>query len=390
MGSPSLASVNEQAAGPVTDPEVAAERRRPALSPSRAADFKQCPLLYRFRAVDRLPEPPGSAALRGTLVHAVLERLFDLPAPERLPGTARVLLGRVWAELVAAAPELVEVVVPAQRAPEAPDPLAEWFASAGALLEVYFGMEDPRAVESEERELLVETELASGVPLRGYLDRLDVGAGGALRIVDYKTGAAPRESGEGRALFQMKFYALALLQLRGRVPEELRLVYLGAGGEELTYRPDEGELRRFERILEAIWAAVQEADRTGEFLPSTGPGCGWCAHKALCPAWGGTPPPYPGWPELRGTAPTAPFGTTPTAPFGTTPTAPFGTTPAAPGGTAPAALGATAPAAPGSTAPTAPSGTTADNPAPDRTAPGRAASGPPPRPVPVAGGMIEP
>ena len=27
---------------------------RPALSPSRAADFKQCPLLYRFRAIDRL------------------------------------------------------------------------------------------------------------------------------------------------------------------------------------------------------------------------------------------------------------------------------------------------------------------------------------------------
>ncbi len=28
--------------------------RRPSLSPSRAADFKTCPLLYRFRTIDRL------------------------------------------------------------------------------------------------------------------------------------------------------------------------------------------------------------------------------------------------------------------------------------------------------------------------------------------------
>ena len=58
-------------------------RRAAALSPSRASDFMQCPLLYRFRVVDRLPQAPSSAAARGTLVHAVLERLFDLPADQR-------------------------------------------------------------------------------------------------------------------------------------------------------------------------------------------------------------------------------------------------------------------------------------------------------------------
>ena len=52
---------------------------RPALSPSRAADFKQCPLLYRLRAIDRLPEPPSAAQLRGSVVHAALEQLYTLP-----------------------------------------------------------------------------------------------------------------------------------------------------------------------------------------------------------------------------------------------------------------------------------------------------------------------
>jgi putative RecB family exonuclease len=291
------------------DPEDAdedAERRRPALSPSRAADFKQCPLLYRFRAVDRLPEVPSPVALRGTVIHAVLERLFDLPAPERTPAAAKGLLPAVWAELVEAEPALA-AVVPEPTDPET-DRIGAWLAGAASLLDTYFTLEDPRTVEPGERELLVETELPSGVPLRGYLDRLDVDGAGELRIVDYKSGAAPRESGESRALFQMKFYALALLELRGRVPAQLRLVYLGQGGEQLTYRPDAAELHRFQRILEAIWAAIVEADRTGDFRPNRGAGCAWCDHKAVCPAWDGTPPPYPGWPELRGEVATAPFG----------------------------------------------------------------------------------
>ncbi|MDQ1691837.1 MAG: putative RecB family exonuclease, partial [Pseudonocardiales bacterium] len=36
-----------------------------SLSPSRAADFKTCPLLYRFRSIDRLPEKPTRDATRG-------------------------------------------------------------------------------------------------------------------------------------------------------------------------------------------------------------------------------------------------------------------------------------------------------------------------------------
>jgi len=59
------------------DVEAAPEPRVPGLSPSRANDFQQCPLLFRFRVVDRLPEPPSLAAARGTLVHTVLERLLE-------------------------------------------------------------------------------------------------------------------------------------------------------------------------------------------------------------------------------------------------------------------------------------------------------------------------
>ncbi|HEV7851273.1 MAG TPA: PD-(D/E)XK nuclease family protein, partial [Mycobacterium sp.] len=77
-------------------PSPPSEHRRPALSPSRASDFKQCPLLYRFRAIDRLPEPASTAQLRGSVVHAALEQLYALPAPDRVPETARSLVDPAW------------------------------------------------------------------------------------------------------------------------------------------------------------------------------------------------------------------------------------------------------------------------------------------------------
>lgn len=156
--------------------------RRPALSPSRAGDFKQCPLLYRFRAIDRLPEVPTRAQVRGTLVHAVLERLYDLPAAQREPAAARALVAPEWARLCEEGPELFGALFTGPDDPELPG----WLASAGELLDAYFRLEDPRRLEPEARELLVETELASGLLLRGYIDRVDVAPGGEIRLVDYK------------------------------------------------------------------------------------------------------------------------------------------------------------------------------------------------------------
>nr|CEL20402.1 RecB family exonuclease [Kibdelosporangium sp. MJ126-NF4]CTQ97627.1 RecB family exonuclease [Kibdelosporangium sp. MJ126-NF4] len=265
-------------------------RRRPALSPSRASDFKQCPLLYRFRAVDRLPETPTKAQVRGTVVHAVLEQLYARPAAERVPQTAHELLRPAWAKLLEEAPDLAGQLFGDG------DGLDDWLDSAGELLDGYFTLEDPRRLEPEACELLVESELPSGVLLRGYIDRLDVAPTGEIRVVDYKTGAAPREIGEAKALFQMKFYALVLWRLRGVVPKQLRLMYL-TDRQSLAYAPDEAELKRFERTLEAIWQAVMRSAKTGDFRPNKSRLCDYCDHKAFCPEFGGTPPEYPGWPE---------------------------------------------------------------------------------------------
>ena len=186
--------------------QPAVRSSRPALSPSRASDFKQCPLLYRFRAIDRLPEPTSAAQLRGSVVHAALEQLYALPAPERLPDNAISLVGPAWDRVLAGEPELAAGISPEQR--------AALLDEARALLSGYYRLEDPTRFDPQSCEQRIEVELSDGTLLRGFIDRIDVAATGELRVVDYKTGKAPPEAralAEFKAMFQMKFYAVALL-----------------------------------------------------------------------------------------------------------------------------------------------------------------------------------
>ena len=270
-------------------PQVAAIRERPArsLSPSRAGDFMTCPLLYRFRVVDRLPEPPSPAATRGTVVHAVLEQLFDLPRQARSLEAATALVPSVWQALLAGDEQLADLF-----AADDGTLAAEWLDGTEALLATYFELEDPTRLEPADRELALSVELDDGLVLRGYVDRLDVAPDGAMRVVDYKTGRSPGVAFQQKALFQMRFYALALWKQRGEVPRLLQLIYLG-DGQVIRYAPDEDDLRAMERKVNALSDAIGQATESGDWRPSPSRLCDWCAHRSLCPAWGGTPPPLP-------------------------------------------------------------------------------------------------
>ncbi|GAA1407442.1 RecB family exonuclease [Catellatospora coxensis] len=278
--SPNLWVMTEQASVPL-----------PSLSPSRAADFKTCPLLYRFRSIDRIPEQPTPEQVRGTLVHAVLEKLFDSPAADRTRAVADEMVTPQWERLVEEQPELATLF-------DAEEAMSreEFLSSATDLLGGYFAVEDPRRLEPAEREQLIEAVLgAQGeqqLLIRGYIDRLDVSPDGAIRVVDYKTGGAPREAFEARALFQLKFYALVLWRTRGVVPRVLRLLYL-KDAEVCDYTPDAEELTRFEKTLFALWKAIETATAAQDFRPKPSKLCAWCSHQQRCPEFGGTMPPFP-------------------------------------------------------------------------------------------------
>lgn len=270
---------------------------RHALSPSRASDFLTCPLLYRFRTIDRLPEEPDPVAVRGTLVHAVLERLFGEAAAGRTPERAHQLLPETWEALQAERPELADL--------ELPD---GWLSSADDLLVSYFTLEDPRRIEPAATELRVDHRLESGLSLGGIIDRLDVAPDGRMRMVDFKSGRAPSERFEDKSLFQMKFYALVLWRTRGVMPTLLQLYYL-TDRTVLSYEPEESDLVAIERKLLALWNAINAAIERRDFVPRRSALCSWCSHQDKCPQFGGTPPPLPAITIVPAVLIDAPVGT---------------------------------------------------------------------------------
>lgn len=263
-----------------------------------------CPLLYRFRTIDRLPEQPSVAAARGTLVHSVLERLFDAPAKERSPESAVLLAGPAWETMTSDDPDLRSLLFGppenwqlhlADQPLSASDPAAEakFLGEAEKLVEAYFRLEDPMVLAPQQREAAVSVELESGLTLRGIIDRIDKAAGGEIRIVDYKTGRSPRQGWEDKALFQMRFYGLVVWRMTGQVPARLQLIYLG-NEEILAIDPTQSQLEATQAKLEALWQAIERASDGRTWQPRASKLCDWCSFKSLCPEWGGTLPALPG------------------------------------------------------------------------------------------------
>lgn len=265
------------------------------LSPSRAGDFLTCPLLYRLRVLDKLPEPPAAAAVRGTLVHGALEDLFALEVTARTVDRAVDLFEHRWLELQESDPASAATLVEGMSTNVDATTMAQAVIEpARTLLETYFTMEDPRRLEPHAREMAVSTELIDGLTLRGFVDRVDRAPDGRIRLVDYKTGKSPGAGYESKAMFQMRFYALVWWRMTGEVPTRLQLMYL-KDGQTISYEPEADELLATERKVLAIRDAITRAVADG-FKPSPSALCAWCSFHEYCPSQGGTTPPLPAVP----------------------------------------------------------------------------------------------
>ncbi|MDO5723155.1 MAG: PD-(D/E)XK nuclease family protein [Flaviflexus sp.] len=258
-------------------------RYAPALSVSRINDFFSCPLKFRYRVIDRIPEPPAPAAVRGTLVHAVLENLYDLPAQDRTPEAAEALIDPAWQALVDKDPKLEEIFLTEDR--------AAWMSKVASLVRAYFRQENPTRLNpaAENRERMITEVLPSGLRFRGAVDRIDVAGDGAIRIIDYKTGRKPHPRYQGEAIFQLRAYALLISLAEGRMPDLGHLIYLGSN-ETFPYRYGPADTQRALGRIDGAWSAISDCLEAGKFRPTTSKLCDWCSFQDRCPAFGGSEP----------------------------------------------------------------------------------------------------
>jgi putative RecB family exonuclease len=250
-----------------------------SLSPSKVSTFTDCALAFRFSSIDKLPEPPSIPATKGTLVHAALERLFDLAADDRTVAAALTALDQAM-DALRDHPDFADLALDAAAE-------AAFLDDAERLVRRYFDLEDPRTITPIGLELKLEASVGD-LRLRGIIDRLELDAEGGLVVTDYKTGRVPRQNYEQGKLGGVHFYALLCERLFGQRPAKVQLLYLSEPVAIIT-TPTEQSIRGLERKVTAIWSAVERACATDDFRPKPSKLCDWCAFQAYCPAFGGDP-----------------------------------------------------------------------------------------------------
>lgn len=255
------------------------------LSPSRASDYQQCPKLFYYKSMLRLPTPATTATTKGTLAHYAFEQVFDHPRDERCAALAVPYVRAHWADLS------TQDAYAAIAASDAAD-VEAMLLDAEQLVRNWFDIEHPERFDPEGREMYLAAQVA-GVSLHGYIDRLDkvVADDGTVRwyITDYKTGSVPKDRYLDKAFFGMNVYALLAREVLGIVPYELRLVYVkhGTPADIRRQKVTDTSMRSIEDTLGSLWRRIFADARRGRFDARTGPLCPWCNFQNECPAWAG-------------------------------------------------------------------------------------------------------
>jgi putative RecB family exonuclease len=244
------------------------------LSPSRISDYQQCPKLYHYRVIEKLPEPISLDAVRGTLIHNILEKLLGLSSEERTIEKAKKEVPVHWDILKNQIPDLAQLVSSEK----------EWIDRANALLDSYFQLENPQTFTPTHMEAHLELEVVDDLLLHGYVDRIDVAQTGEVRIVDYKTGKSPRIGYEDKALFQLRFYALLWWKLYGEIPKLIQLLYLG-DQKILKSSPTKRELEITHDKSLKVGNDIKISHQKNFWPTQTSRLCDWCSFKNICPAF---------------------------------------------------------------------------------------------------------
>lgn len=244
------------------------------LSVSSANTFNQCPRKWLLEKIGRQPDPSGVDALRGNLVHTILEYLYERPEDQRGLDDIRALAAEHWDEFTTR-PDWAELQLTDPEDVKA----FKWsvIEAADGLME----MEDPSTINPIARERRIECEL-DGVPFVGIVDRVDQTPAGRA-VIDYKSGKWKPPKFQGDVVRQILLYAAATIVEDGVWPYEGRAMYVKVRRTlRVTVTP--ATVGNAVDEFADTWERIQEAKDTEWFPPDPAPLCGWCPHVAGCEA----------------------------------------------------------------------------------------------------------
>ena len=241
------------------------------ISFSSMETYKQCPLKYKFKEVNRLKEPKSKEAVFGTIIHATLKYMYD---PALIPPGIEDALdyySKNWNS------DVYEV--------EAEERAA--FSQGVKIIQDYYernAIEDATIVDLESRFAIEIGPEDDRHIVSGIVDRIDRTKDG-YEIIDYKTGKKMPSQDDIDHNLQLSIYLLAFLK---RYPKEYKnlenitvSLYFLKHGQKLSSTRTVEQLEEVEQEFLDVIAQINEKI----FEPIVTPLCGWCGFQRECPMW---------------------------------------------------------------------------------------------------------
>ena len=262
---------------------VAPPPKRDYLSYSAVRTFQGCPLKYRFRYIDGLPEDCVSSSLVfGSAIHSALEFFFS----QQLAGEEETGLDELLAVYQQSWRDRSEQEVRFAKT-ETADSLHQL---ADRILKAFLASDltkqDGKIIGIEEE---LRGELSPELPdLLGRVDLL-LETDDAVVVQDFKTSRSAWN--EYQAEDQSEQLLLYADLVRKLIPgKKLRLQFAvitkakSPKVQLLEAAFDENRLDRTKRVFESVWSAIQ----SGIFYPAPSPmQCPGCGYRRQCDAWRG-------------------------------------------------------------------------------------------------------
>lgn len=263
-------------------PVTKKDRELPVFSYSKLEVFKNCPLQYEYKYIEKKYSQDTSIALElGSLCHYVLEQKGRMIATKQNVDYDK--LNSILFDGVSETDEKTkeELLGVSQLKRKYFEVWHEADNASGASYDEKIKLFDQVLHEEMEDtkweptyfERPFEFVWHNKVILKGFIDRIDV-KDGQYRTVDYKTSKKVYEQSKLATSLQFGIYALAILNEFGVLPVESKYRFILIDDEQ--YALTKGWEKRLIKALDKVFGDIEASENKKVFVPKPSPLCHWC------------------------------------------------------------------------------------------------------------------